>query len=383
MNRLPVMHFREILAPWRLYGDSGTIQVLNTQDAYNEMRLLEKRYHRAGINQKLMVPEGARLKVKRMASGDNEVIYYRAKAGMKPEFEPGRGVPGSIFNSIELAQGEIARASGISEASSATPPAGITSGRALLALQEQDDGRLGLTIQLMEQEYAAWGKMVLNMAKTYYDEPRKYALAGEALSESIFFFEKADLRDSKDVRCVPGSSLPQNKLAKQQAVIEMFKAGVLGNPQDPEALARVRKMLEFGQTEDLFDDDALDEANAEHENMAMLETMQPERVKTIDNHLVHLKVHLRRAKTVGVYDRPEIGAIFVAHIQMHQAAMNPVQQQMIQPGQAEAMQQEQETAGGNNQVATPADTDRGNLPSSDQQIKPIDQGVTNENPTGS
>jgi len=275
----------------------------------------------------------------------------------KPERVPATGAPGSIYNSINLARDEANRTSGMNEASQGIAPAGVSAGRALLALQEQDDTRLGTSVQMAEAEYGRWGTMVLGMARRFYDEPRKYAITGDVLSGSIFFFDRSDMKDTADVICQPNSAMPKNKYAQQDAVLGFFQAGVLGDPASEETRIKARRMLEFGQKDDFHDDDAQDEAVAEKENVAMVSMhqqisqqlqgqMQQAQMMGIDPmvaqqmyqqalmqavmpverwdmHLVHLRVHLRRFRQPGVRDNPDMANIIKAHMDQHVQAMQP------------------------------------------------------------
>jgi hypothetical protein len=350
-----VFHFRDVIAPWRLHGDSSATQVRHNQDTYCNLRNIELMYHYDAVCFKWMVPRGSQIDRDALLSRDNEVVEYGAKPNTpEPQRVNGQPVPSTIYNSIELARDEASRSSGVNEASQGIAPAGITAGRALLALQEQDDTRLGTSVQLAESEYARWGTAVLALARRFYKEPRKYALAGEALAGAVEFFEVADLGGTQDVHCQPNSAMPTNKYAKQESVMGLFQAGVLGDPASEETRVRARRMLEFGSKEDMHDDTALDEQVAEKEGTAMVtmaqqvmratqqqmvmvdpamqqQMIQQQMMQAVmpidqwDNHLVHLQVHLRRFKTPGIRDNQAMSIPLREHMNMHLQAMQPQQ----------------------------------------------------------
>lgn len=393
MNRIPIFHFREILAPWRFHGETSTTQVLRNQEYFVSLRKIERTYLRKHARGKWLVPKGCRIRKDALKSSDpnDDVVPYVATDGLKPEFIQGHAPPANLYTSMNNARESGNQASGVNEASRGGLPSGVTAGRAILALQEMDATRFGLTTQANETEYGAWGHAVLGMGRAFYSEKRKYQIAGEALEGSVFFFDRADLKNTTDVRCVTGSSLPDNKLAKRQEVREDFKLGVFGNPQSPEAGMKVRKMLEYGQSEDVYDDNALDEQVAEKENISMFgmgeqllgqgvqDPMQLQQavmpVGQFDDHLLHVKVHLRRWKKPGVRDNPPMASIIGQHIAQHMAALNP-NPAPPQPGELPADQVIQAKAKGN----SPANGKnlQSNPLQSEGSLKkePTDQGIT-------
>jgi len=357
MKWLPIMHFKEILCPWRLMGDTSATQVRQSQDIYNELRNIELTYLRDRAAPKLFVPHGLAIDEDAALDRETRIVRYTPKQNVPPPaWTAGEAPPPGLTGSMVQALEEANRASGVNEPSRGGATPNATSGRAILALQEQDDTRMGLAVKLAEDEYSRWGATVLFMAKQFYEEKRKYAISGDGRQHGVWFFDRSQVGETTDVVCQPGSAMPQNKSVKQQNVMGMFQSGLLGNPAEKEAQVRARRMMEFGLEEDLYDDDAMDEGVAEKENEAMValaaQFMQagvqdpmtisqaiaqagiaPERW---DNHPVHIKVHLRRFKQSGVRDNPLMRAVIQAHIDMHAHGMAPAVAPT--PGGAQAVQ---------------------------------------------
>lgn len=322
LGRLPILHFREILAPWKLYGDTSATDVVKSQDNYIRLRKIERDYHLDNLSSKWFKPKGCRVPNEKLTSRESLIIEYNAANGAPPPHrEPGLNVPGSIFASINLAREEIDRSSGLNDVSRGGAQVGGSSGRAILALQEQDDTRLGLTVQLNEAEWTKWGQNTLLMAKEFYQEKRKYHMAGKSKEGAVMFFDRASLASTNDVHCVPGSAMPQNKLAKQETIMNMFTGGLLGDPSDPQVAARTRKMLEFGQAEEIVDYAAVHENVAERENLAMVMTGQVMAVERYDDDVTHLRIHEIRANEAGVRDNPMMYQVIAQHMDMHKMAL--------------------------------------------------------------
>ncbi len=401
LNRLPFCVFREIPAPWRFYGEGSASHVFKAQEYYTMLRKMERRYLRNFANGKWLLPKGLQIRKNKLTSETERFVTYRAKDPRhRPEFVGGQTPPAGINNAMERAKDEAARASGINEASHGVAPTGITAGRALLALQEMDATRLGITIELNEKEYARWGQNVLLMAKEFYVEERKYHIAGESMFGCIQSFNAAELGSNRDVICQPGSAMPQNRIAKQETAVQFFKLGVLGDPADPETMVKLRRTLEFGQIEDMHDDDGLDEQKADAENKALVEigkqlqaqgvdiaTIPPEQLMQmvapaapLENQFIHLRSHVRQWKQKQIQGDILSAALIEAHLQTHFMILNPPQQP--QPGepmpgedpnqpqpapQPEMMPTGGEVAGRGEPVATEETLSRGDL-----QINPAD-----------
>lgn len=364
LNRLPFLVFKDIPAPWRFYGESSTTHVLRAQEHYIMLRKLERKYLRNFGNGKWLLPKGLKLNPKKLTSTDNPFVPYTSKdPRQKPEFVSGQNPPNSLDRSMERAKSEGQQASGVNEVSHGVAPQGITAGRALLALQEMDATRLGLTVEMQEREYGRWGQNVLLMARHFYTEPRKFKLSGEALEGGMFFFEASDLGESHDVVCQPGSAMPQNRALKQETILTLLPTGILGDPQSPETLTRARRMLEFGLLEEIHDDDSLDEQKAELENQSivkiaqklasqlesrgiLMEQIPPEHYQNLlmqvapkpaelENHHVHIRNHVRAWKRKAMQQNKVTTKLLEAHLQMHWMMLNPQQPETAPPKDSE------------------------------------------------
>jgi hypothetical protein len=339
-DTLPIFHFKEILSPWRFMGESSATIVRQHQKTYEQLRNTELKILKRRAMPKLLVPEGTNINDDEILDPDQIVIKYNASVNAPtPQWDNGGQAPSGIYNSLELTRKESDMASGMNEVTRGTLENQM-SGRAILALQEQDETRLGHAAKLAEAEFSRWGQLVLFLAKNHYTEPRKYAIVGQGRQHAVFFFEASQLGETSDVRCEPGSALPLNRSAKQEFVMNMFNSGLLGLPASPEAQLRARRMMEFGQFDDAWDDDAQDEGVAEKENEAIIQTvkqvlesgqppetalqfvMQNFGAQQWDNHLAHMKVHLRTFKSPGIRDNQIMAWIFQQIIGQHAQFMS-------------------------------------------------------------
>ena len=173
--------------------------------------------------------------------------------------------------------------------SKAQVPTGVRSGLAIQYLQEQDDTRLGPIIMRFEEAEGECGHELLHIVKENYKEPRLIRIIGRDNRIEAFDFKGADLGDNLDVIVQAGSAFPLNKVAKQQFVLNLWLNKIITEPR------QILKMLEFGTFEEIYEDFAMDEKNAQEENRNMQQG-NPEEVEWFDNDDIHIYEHIRFIK---------------------------------------------------------------------------------------
>jgi hypothetical protein len=98
------------------------------------------------------------------------------------------------------------------------------------------------------------------------------------------------------------------------------------------------ELLEFGQTQDVFSEQALDEAQAETENRQIMSGIMPIAKRYQDQEL-HVKIHNRRRKAPEyiemIKQQPQIDQLYDQHLQQHGAFLT----EQIQAANAQAMAQ--------------------------------------------
>jgi hypothetical protein len=210
-----------------------------------------------------------------------------------------------IPNSREI----ILDISGQGETSQGRVPPGARSGVAIAYLQEEDDTRLGPTVQEFEETHERVSQQVLEVIAEKYDLPRTIRIPGKHREPEVFDFVGTMLEGNTTVVCQAGSGLPRSKAAKQQYILDLYDRKI---EQDPR---KVRQMLELGEGEpDEFEKD-LDQA--ERENRRMLEG---EDVQVLEwyNHAAHHLVHRDFMKSADFDDlEPGIQQILLDHDMEH------------------------------------------------------------------
>jgi hypothetical protein len=235
---------------------------------------------------------------------------------------------------------------GQGETSQGRVPPGARSGVAIAYLQEEDDTKLGPTIQEFEEmiERMAW-QLMRTMAEKY-DLPRMAIIPKKHAEPEIINFTGTMLAGVGGVNVQAGSALPRSKAAKQQFMLDLYQMGIETDPR------KIKEMLELGEGQP--EEWERDMEQAERENQKMSQG-QPAKVLDWYNHMAHLVVHRRFMKTPEYEALPEqIQKVYEDHDALHQRFLTGVAmaQQAGIPTPNQSVPQPQMGNGQNNQ--TPA-----------------------------
>lgn len=320
---LPFTSWQHIPVPGRFWGDSLILDLIDPQRNYNKSRGQAVELRNLMAKNKWLVPSGSLLPGKTITSAPGEVIDYIPIAGMKPEPIAGKDVPVTFWRDLQQTKDEVMEVTGQHEVSRSQVPGQVKAGVAIQALQEQDDARLTPTSQAFEDAVRDGRKMMLKLAKQYYQEMRVAKIIGKHKQTEIIEFRAEDIPDDVDVRIQAGSSLPKSKVARHQLLLDYFEKGLIPDPKI------VLRLAEFDQVEGVFDELDRDTAQAERENEAM-KMGEEKMANDWDNHPVHIFEHNKFRKSEEFEQLDEnVKAVFQAHMDTHQMAL--AQQALTQP----------------------------------------------------
>lgn len=244
-------------------------------------------------------------------------------------------IPKYVTEMVESLKEDIREISGQGETSQGKVPPGARSGVAIAYLQEEDDTRLGTTVQELEETMEGVAYQQLRIMAEKYDTPRTvniYRVSGEP---EVFDFVGTMLSGAGGVNCQAGSALPRSKAAKQQFILDLWDRKL---EQDPR---KVRQMLELSEGEP--DEWEVDLDQAERENHELKEVIDPG-VEEWYNHPAHHYMHRNYMKSAEFRKQSkEIQQLFKKHDQEHTEAE---QRQAAELAANQAAQQPQGGGGG-------------------------------------
>jgi hypothetical protein len=258
------------------------------------------------------------------------------KNGAKPEWMVPPPIPNYVINGLgEIYQRDFANVASIHEISRGQVPPGVSSGVAINYLQEQDDTIIGDVVRQYERSLEIVGNMMLAIASQNYLENRKLQIVGDSGQADEFEYKVAR-KDEKDqviekgtipegARLVveAGSSLPRTQTAKQAFILDLYKIGVLGPKGDKATNKRAIKLLEMGNIDEMYEEEAADRAQSEVENEGMKNGTEF-MVYPYQDHEVHLQSHEALMKSPEFMSVGEsVKMLFDAHRKAHQDLIAP------------------------------------------------------------
>lgn len=232
---------------------------------------------------------------------------------------------------------------GQGETSQGRVPTGARSGVAIAYLQEEDDTKLGPTIQEFEEmiERMAW--QLMRVMAERYSIPRLALIPKRHASPEALHFVGSMLSGVGAVKVQAGSALPRSRAAMQAFAMDLFSMGIETDPR------KIKEMLDLGQGQPEEWERDMEQAERENQKMAL---GQPQKVLDWYNHMAHLVVHRREMKTVDFENLPEpLQQIYIDHDAFHQKFLTGVAQaqQAGIPTPNQSVPQPQVSNGANNQ----------------------------------
>jgi hypothetical protein len=324
INPYPCVDFADFEQAGQYFGTTIVEQLVPLQREYNAIRGELSQHLRLMIHPKLLVTTAHNLQPGTWTNAAGEVIVTAFVPGLQP---PVPWMPPPIskdaWAAFDLLKTEIEDISQIFPETEGKI-GGSASGFQTNLLQEATDAVHGPDIRAHELSIEEAAYKLRRLMKLGYKPARLLTVTGRDLEPESFEFHKDDIDESADIVVQAGSALPTLKAAKMQAVMEMWSAGLLGDPADPAARQRALSMLEMGSNEEAFDSVRKDEEFARFENENFKSGAEVDPPEFFENHDVHYRVHTDALKSASSRAWPiEAQTLIREHIIRHVAYVNP------------------------------------------------------------
>jgi hypothetical protein len=238
----------------------------------------------------------------------------------EPKYLVPPGVPPQMFQLLDATDASLREISGQYEIAQGSVPSGVTAASAISLLAEQNNTRLGPTIESMERSIGDWGQQTLDLVAKYFTFERIVSIVGDdGIIEIDSFRANADY-NTPTVRVRSGSTFPQMLATKQSAIRDTLNLMLqYGVPISGPEVARALRDMQVGGLERLVQSQLVDIQQATREQADFMRGNLPS-VREFDNDEVHLGVHRDFAKSqrFETLSDEEQGA-FVGHIREHEA----------------------------------------------------------------
>jgi hypothetical protein len=289
------------------YAQGMIEPLISLQEEYNFTitRLAGYKKWMAG---KVMIPRKSKISSK----WDDEIgqlLFYNSGFGT-PTYQNPPAPPAFLSQELERIRTDMEDISGVHDTSMGKVPQGVTSGRAIEYLQELDSSQMAPTLISIEQKLSYFMEMVVEIMEAKYTEARFVEITGDMYGQEVKAFKGADLKGHRRITIKLGTSLPHNKQARQDFIMELEKRGYISKD-------KARELLEFGDIEGVYH--SLDETLQKEEIERMIKDGYEVIVEPWEDHAVHLKVLTDFMKTKDFFELPdEIKQKFKEHMQAHQ-----------------------------------------------------------------
>lgn len=284
VGEIPYCKFDDVMVAGKYYSEATITHARPLQDQYNRTLTRRAKWTNQLLAGKYIAARGHALAPEALDDASGEVVEFDPVPGAAPPSAMQLPViPAYAYTETDQLKKSLYDIFGLSEVSRGQLPSASIPAVGMQLLIEQDETRVGIEVEQHEHAYAQLGTLMLRYAAKYFKTDRNLAEKNENSDIIIKSYSGEDLPQRPDVRVVRGSTVPTSATLKRQEVVNAYQMGLLGNPQDPLVQERVLGMLEFGQSEGVWEDQALDSNQARRE-ILMIEQGQMPPIDKFDNH---------------------------------------------------------------------------------------------------
>ena len=246
-----------------------------------------------------------------------KVLVYR-QGGKAPEMLDCGKVPPEFAQEEEWLEQEFSFIGGVSDLSQNSSPVRVTSATGLQLLLSQDEARMSVTLNSIENALREVGKHILRLYRQFAGTARLMTLTGENKKTQVYYFNASDLSVNDLQFEAQDAGSPEER---RETLMRLYQAGLLSDEQGNLTLENKNRILEafgFGGYENARDISALHIARAGEENLEM--KGKEVAVECYDDHDIHIVEHTRFLLSAEFKRMPkneELKARYVAHLEEH------------------------------------------------------------------
>ena len=260
-NKSPISFVRYTNIPGRLWGVGLIEPLVELQVMYNKGRGQVIQNAELMGNPKWLVPKSSGVGKDALSdSRPGEKVMYNATAGPPPQQITAGALPAYVLDNIRQLSAEMLDVAGVHSTSLGKRAIGIESGAAIESLASRDSQQLQVTQQNIERSMTEVATCVLEMCKTYYNEPRMMRMmdeTGRVIHKTLL---TTDLCKDPEIYLEAGTLFRDEKPDRDQKILEMVKLQLLDKDEALRALDyrtgndRVTKrMIGFSHAHDMLD----------------------------------------------------------------------------------------------------------------------------------
>ena len=315
----PFIKQQPSLVPGSFFGTSVIERLIPVQRAYNAVKNRKHEFLNRLTNGVMTVEDGSvdvdDLTEEGLSPG--KIVVYR-QGGKAPEMMGASQVPPDFNEEEDKLINEFVTISGVSDVSSSSNNAKLSSGSALELLIEQDNERLTAPAEIIRKCYVKTAKYLLRLYSQFMSGVKAIKSSDSYGRTHVYYASKKAML-SDDVYLESENELMYTPTQKKNIIFELYNSGLLNNDSGKLDAATKEKVLSLLGYKDLDAEKGLsrlqeEKAESENEKMRKGDLLTPEE---IDDHDIHIGEHTRYV--LSEYDEltDEEKGRFLAHIGEH------------------------------------------------------------------
>ena len=315
----PFIKQQPSFVPGSFFGTSVVERLIPVQRAFNAVKNRKHEFLNRLTNGVMTVEDGSvdidDLSEEGLSPG--KIVVYR-QGSKAPEMMDSSAVPPDFNEEEEKLVNEFVTISGVSDVSSSSNNARLSSGSALELLIEQDNERLTTAAEIIRKCYVKTAKCLLRLYSQFMSGI-KAIKSSDSYGRTRVYYANKKAALSDDVYLESENELMYTPTQKKNIIFELYNSGLLNNDSGKLDSATKEKVLSLLGYKDLDTEKGLSrlqEEKAERENEKMRKG-DALTIEEIDDHDIHIGEHTRYV--LSEYDElseDEKGR-FLAHIGEH------------------------------------------------------------------
>lgn len=327
VGEIPFAKFDDVLIAGKYYSEATITHARPLQDQYNRTLTRRSKWANQLLAGKWIAARGHGIAQEGLDDTEEVVEYDPVPNAPPPSAMQVPVIPPYAYTESQDNKKSLNEIFGLSDIARGQLPAAGIPAVGMQLLLEQDETRIGIEVAQHEEAYARVIQLMLMHEAKFAKTDRNLITKNQNNDFYIRKYRGEDLPLKPEVRVVKGSTIPTSLSMRRQEILNTLSLGLLGNPQDPKVQEKVLGMLEFGDTEGLWQDSALDEAQAKREIESIEMGMQPP-INKFDNHpfLIKKLNDYRKSDKFQELELPKqqlLEMVMEAHAKMLANLMNP------------------------------------------------------------
>ncbi|MBQ3492605.1 MAG: hypothetical protein IJA88_00690 [Clostridia bacterium] len=254
-----------------------------------------------------------------------KVLVYR-QGSKAPEIMSDASLPTDFNQEEEKLINEFVIVSGVSDVTSSSSNASLSSGTALQILVEQDNSRLVMTAEEIRRSFLCVARKVIRLYAQFSEGIRAISVKGRNNKTKTYYADGNSL-NSDDVYLESENELLYTESQRKEIVFKLYSSGLLSDENGklrPATKEKVLSLLGYKELDYQKGLAHLQEEKAQNENEDLRNT--PLNVDEIDDHAVHIDEHVRYVLSEYKSLSEEQKQRYYQHINQHKTKINQIEQ---------------------------------------------------------